>query len=238
MDDETPAPRRWRSALRRPGWVNLATAGFFLSVTLALINTFYAVRGAEIVVQPPDQVLLYREGEGTRSVLNLAVRLATINAADSSHGDVLMDAQISFEGRDARFAYTAEVKPVFGAGAQEAEGCERGVRCVTLPGLEITEQSDGILDVPGGGVRNLYAAFALTGWNCEGKDCAAFGDAAAAGGALAGGQLKPRVRLEFFDDGDRRVLCDTGAIDLAYLAKTGWITLACERAAVTGDTWL
>lgn len=234
-DAEQVKVSRWQ--VRRPGWINLATAGFIMSVTLALINAFYAIRGAEIVVMPPEQVLLYRDGEGERSVLNLAVRLATINAADSSHGDVLMDAGASFPGRDARFAYTAEVKPVFGD-TNEAEGCERGAHCVILPGLEVTEQGDGILDVPGGGVRNLYASFALTEWNCEGKACATFGDAGAAAGALAGKQLAPRITLKFFDDGRRRIDCETGGIDLAYLAKTGWISLACTRAKVSGDNWL
>lgn len=235
-EEATETKASWRR-IGRPRWLDLATAGFLLSVTLALINAYYAARGSEIVVQPPDQVLLYRDGEGERSVLTLAVRLATINAADGSHGDVLMDAEVGFAGHDARFAYTAEVKPVFGSGGA-VEGCAGGTRCVTLPGLAIAEQGDGILDVPGGGVRNLYAGFALTEWNCDGADCADFGHSSAAAQALASAPLTVNIELEFFDDGKRHIRCEAGKIDLAYLTKTGWISLSCDEVRVSGDTWL
>lgn len=224
--------------LTKPTWLTLGAAGFIMSVTLAIINAFYALRGAEVVVQAPEQVILYRDGEGEQSVLNLAMRVAMINAADSAHGDVLMKSSITFAGHDAAFAYSAELRPVFGHGEQLAEGCESGARCIGLPGLKVTELGETTLDIPGGGVRTLYAGFPLTEWNCEGADCAMFGDTGAAAAALAGKPLEAIVTLEFFGDGKRKMHCTTRALDEAYLGETGWMSMRCDPARVTGDPWL
>lgn len=236
MSEAAPAPARRR--LSKPQWLTLGAAGFIMSVTLAIINAFYAVRGAEVIVQPPEQVLLYRDGEGDQAVLNFAIRLAMINAADGAHGDVLMKSSLAFKGLDARFAFGTELTPVFGDDDQLASGCDSGARCVALPGLKVTELGETTLDVPGGGVKALTAGFPLVEWNCEGRDCAKFADADAAATTLAGKGLEPIVTLEFFGDGNRRMTCAARAIDEAYLKDNGWMSARCRTAGVTGDPWL
>ena len=102
----------------------------------------------------------------------------------------------------------------------------------------MTELGETTLDVPGGGVKALTAGFPLVEWNCEGRDCAKFADADAAAAALAGEGLEPIVTLEFFGDGERRMTCAARAIDVAYLKDTGWMSMRCQKAEVTGDPWL
>lgn len=227
------APRR-----RLPKWLTLGTAGFTLSVTLALINAYYAARGSEIILQPAEQVILYRDGEGERAVLTLAMRLAMINAADSAHGDVLMKASVRAGGRRASFGYSSEIKPVFSSTEAKPEDCPFGSRCVALPGLVAIEQGDQILDIPGGAVRSHYLAFPLIDWNCEGRDCASFTDFTSAARTLAGRPLDATVEVSFFSDGNRRMRCLAKPIDLAYLTKNGWMSMRCGMATVKGGGWL
>ena len=115
MDDDPPSTPQEREAAR-DAWhtrITIGAAGFFLAVMLAAINAIAALRGSTIVVQPPEQVLLYRDGEGENAVLTMAVRLAMINAADSQQGDVLMEAAMTPITGGPSFKFTGIVKPVF-----------------------------------------------------------------------------------------------------------------------------
>lgn len=223
---------------RLPKWITLSTAGFALSVTLALINAYYVVRGSEVVVQPAEQVILFRDGEGDKAVLTLAIRLAMINAADASHGDVLMTAHASVAGQRAEFAYSTEIKPVFSTQVPDAKDCAFGSRCIALPGLLAIEQGDQILDIPGGSVRSPYLSFPLTSWNCEGKDCAAFPNFAGSAQRLAKGPLDITIKLAFFGDGHRWMRCLAKPVDLKYLNDKGWMSMRCRTATVRSDQWL
>lgn len=239
-DDQAAAAA---SAPPRKPWyrkLTLSIAGFTLSVTLALINLFYAVRGSDIAVQPPAQLILYRDGDGAKGVLTLAVRLAMVNA-DASHGDVLMKAALSPAPGAPRFDFLSTVKPVFTSAPDAASRCDIAARCVAHPGLLMIEQEDQILDIPGGAVRGSYLTFPIVGWNCTAKAataCARYANFDAAADGLAGRPLDVTIRLDFFSDGHRDLRCVTKPLDAAYLAQKGWSTLRCREASVKGGPLL
>ncbi len=233
------------SVKERERWykqITIGAAGFFLAVSLAAINAISATRGSVIVVQPPQQVTLYRDGEGDKAVLTLAVRVAMINAADSSNGDVLMDARLSPVPGGPMFGYGGTMKPVF-TDNPDVDKCDVGARCVAMKGLLAIEQTDEIIDVPGGTVRGPYLYYPVAGWNCveaKGKPsatCGQFADFNAAVDTLAAKPLSVRIEIDLFQDGKRQIYCTTSPINAGYLKEKGWTTLSCETAKVTGAPW-
>lgn len=234
------------SVKERESWyrkVTLGAAGFFLAVTLAAINAFYATRGSVIVVQPPQQLILYRDGEGDRAVLTVAIRLALINAADAQHGDVLMGARLSPVANGPVFEYAGTMKPVF-TDKPDADKCDVGARCIALPGFLAIEQTDEIVDVPGGTVRGTYLYYPVAEWNCIAAkakpttDCQQFADFNKTMTALGGKPLAVRIDLDLFQDGSRQIYCTAPAINVAYLKEKGWTTISCDGPKVTGKPWL
>lgn len=222
------------------GKITLAHGAFLLSVVLALINLFYAVRGAEMVVQPPEQVLVFRDGTGADSVLTFAMRVAMINAAGGENGDVLMKAEIGTTGSPVRWQSAGEVQPVFVAeGASAGEGCPTGSRCITHPGLTVIETTGRILDIPGGQVRATYLTYPVAAWNCTGeaRRCAALGNFDTALAGLSRAPIELAIRLSFYGDGERSLRCAIDRIDAAYLRDTGWAVLNCRTASASGTNW-
>jgi hypothetical protein len=233
------------SVKERERWykqITIGAAGFFLAVSLAAINAISATRGSVIVVQPPQQVTLYRDGEGNKAVLTLAVRLAMINSADASNGDVLMDAHLSPIPDGPVFGYGGTVKPVF-TDNPDVDKCDVGARCVALKGLLAIEQTDEIIDIPGGTVRGPYLYYPIAGWNCiEAKAkppamCAQFADFDTTVNTLSAKPLSVRIDIDLFQDGSRQIYCKAPAINAAYLKEKGWTTMSCESAKVTGAPW-
>lgn len=218
--------------------VDLAT--FVLALALALANAFYAFRGPVMVVQPPQQVVLYRDGEGENAVLTVAMRLAMINATDASNGDVVMQARVTPATGSPSFGFAATVKPVFTNDKDAASKCDIGARCVALEGLLAIEREDEILDIPGGSVRSAYLAYPIVDWNCEGAkgDCAQFVDFNSAVEKLARTSSEFTVKVSFYGDGERTLTCKGRGIDAAYLESRGWMTVSCDSAAVTGEPFL
>ncbi len=222
---------RLRSTLRLED--SLSLAAFVMSLAITLINVYYAMRGSEIAVDPPAQLILYRDGEGDASVLTVAVRFDMINVSDG-YGDVLKQAAISFDRGRSDFDYQGTVRTVL-AGNAAADGaeCELGMRCLQLPGLYVVERSDEVLEAPAGAARAFTLSFPLVSWNCAGEEdaCRRFGAFTKSVGALPAASLAANVRLRFHSDGERRLRCTTAAADLDYLRKVGWLSLPCREAA-------
>lgn len=239
-DDKVLSPRERKSWYKQ---VTLGAAGFFLAITLAAINAFYATRGSVVVVQPPQQLTLYRDGEGDKAVLTIAVRLAMINAADAQHGDVLMGARLTPVAGGPVFEYAGTMKPVFTNNA-DADKCDVGARCVAMKGFLAIEQTDEIIDVPGGTVRGTYLYYPVTEWNCvaaKGKPstaCPQFADFETTMKTLGGKPLSVRLDIDLFQDGSRQITCTGSTLDANYLREKGWTTMSCDNAKVTGKPWL
>lgn len=214
---------------------SLSLAAFVMSLGITLLNIYYAMRGSEIAVDQPRQIILYRDGEGAASVLTAAVRIDAINVADG-YGDVIKDATLSFDDGGSSFEYQGTIKTVFvGDTKSGIPLCEPGLRCLTLPGLFVVERSDEILDVPSGAARAYQLTFPAVQWNCRGRDksCGKFGNFGASAGMLNGRDLTVRVRLRFHSDGERTLTCRATRFDAAYLAKVGWVSVSCEAGGQT-----
>lgn len=206
---------------------SLSLAAFVMSLGITLINVYYAMRGSEIAVDPPAQLILYRDGEGDASVLTASVRLDMINVSDG-YGDVLKSARLSLDGGRSGFEYQGTVKTVF-ANSASLPPCELGKRCVNLPGLYLVERSDEILDMPSGAARAFQLSFPLVTWNCDGENgpCGRYASFPRSVQSLPPRGLTATVRLKFHGDGQRMLRCETGAINLDYLRKVGWISIPC-----------
>jgi hypothetical protein len=229
---------------RRGRWLSvpqenvIALGALILSLVIAIINVYYAVRGPEVVVQPADQIIFYRDGEGEDAILAIAVPVMMINAASAEHGDVMVEATLKPGPGGDRYRYQTMVQPIFTqdtAGAREK--CEVGERCIVFGDLVLVERADEIIDIPGGSAKSRYLSFHLTPPNCEGPRavCARYPDYAAAVRRLDGSAMALTVELEFHSDGRRRLTCPLGRMDLSYLKQQGWTAIACQGGKVTGD---
>jgi len=210
---------------------SLSLAAFVMSLSITLINVYYSIRGSEIAVDPPAQLILYRDGSGDASVLTAAVRIDMINVSDG-YGDVLKSARLSFDGRRTAFEYQGTVKTVF-ANPASPPTCELGLRCVQLPGLYVIERSDEILDMPSGAARAFHLSFPLVSWNCAGpaNACGGFETFDRSLQGLPGKQATASLDLNFHSDGGRTLKCNAGRIDLAYLQKVGWVSVPCSSVS-------
>ena len=207
----------------------MSIAAFVMSLTATLISVYYSFRGSDMAVDPPAQLILYRDGEDDASVLTAAVRLEMINLADG-YGDVLKDASISFDGGHTRYDYQGTVKTVLANAGADKPGCDSGLRCIDLPGLHVIETTDEILDTPAGAARAFNFSFPLVSWNCDGdgKSCARFESFRKSAATLPAKGLTATVRVRFHSDGERTLRCATGALNLDYLRKVGWISVPCK----------
>lgn len=226
-----PEGRRFRfgSTLRLEH--SLSLAAFLMSLGIALINAYYALRGPEIAAVGPTQMLVYRDGDGPDSVLTFAIRTELINVA-SDYGDVLREAVLSLDSHGVALDYQGTLKTVFlSPGTKGPDSCELGYRCLTLPGLLVVEQPDEMLDLPGGGAKALNFSFPAVAWNCAGAAgrCKQLADFDQAVRAQAGRSITATLRLRFHEDGERSFTCRSRTFDANYLRKVGWISIPCEE---------
>lgn len=218
--------------------VTLSLSAFVMSLGATLLSIYYGLQGSEIVVRPPEQVLLYRDGDGDKAVLGFAVQVPMINTA-ANHGDLLVDVEVKPTRGDARFAFSSLVRPVFTAtAAKAAESCDLEARCLGLPGLLVIERPEEIVDVPGGAARSPFFGFALVDWNCVGKACENASDFKRAVRWLEARPLDITIELKFNSDGRRAIRCTGGRIDAAYLRDFGWSSLSCASTKVSGAPFL
>lgn len=221
---------RFKPALRLEE--SLSLAAFLMSLSITLINIYYSMRGAEIAVDAPAQIILYRDGTADASVLTAAVRFDMINVSDG-YGDVLKTASLSIDGGRSRFEYEGSLRTVFASAGQKAAACELGLRCLQLNGLYVIERTDEILDMPGGAARAFNLSFPLVSWNCEGQGrtaCDGFGSFPKSLSMLPSKGLSATLRLRFHSDGERTLICMTGPLNREYLEKVGWISAPCKNA--------
>jgi hypothetical protein len=215
---------------------SLALAAFIPSVTIALINAFYFVRGAEMVVLPPDEILLYLDGEGPDAVPSFAFRIGMINAADGQHGDALLDAELQPTLGAPAYQFESVVAPIF---AENVAECGAGHRCISLPGLTVVERGDEVIGIPGGTARSLYLSFPMSRPRCIGREqtCSDFSRLGQLLRMIAERPITLRVGLRFYDDGRRTLQCSVGNLDaeqLGFLRDNRWVTLPCQRSDVSG----
>ena len=241
------AARRKREWLSVPGENVIALCALVLSLTVAIINVYYAVRGPEVVVQPMDSVLLYRDGDLAEdpaqpdsAVLSVAVPLVMINAASAEHGDVMTEATLRMAADGGRYPYQTLVLPIFTEDAPAArEKCEVGMRCITFDDLVLVERSDEIIDIPGGSAKSRYLSFPLLPFTCKGPagPCKRYPHFREAVKAIDGKPASIQLEVDFHSDGRRVLTCEVTRADLSYLKDNGWTALPCASSTVDDDRW-
>lgn len=248
MWDELPSgperrgrPRFWPRSISEAG---AATATFLLSAAVFSVAGLNALRGPEIDVLQADVFYLYRDGQGDRSELLLAVPVQIINEASRDYGDVLTNVRASFDGgrkNGAWFEVETLVDDVFTLSAEkDAAQCAIGSRCIAATGHLFIERNFELLDVNGAASRTEQLGFILSDNQCTGAQtrCAEFASYAAATRTLA--QRRPvrlDLRLEFNNDGRKELTCVSTrdpkklAAIFAYLETRRWTTIRCETAS-------
>ena len=235
QDAQAPAAgvSKWRSK------ITISLSAFVMSLAMTAISAYSGLRGSDIVVVPPKQVLVFRDGEGANSILAVAARFDIINAS-ADYGDVMLEASARIGQGGPSFAFSAPVKATFTSRSREAaEGCAIDSRCIPLAGLLVVEQPDTMIDFSGGASRTVMLAFPAAGWNCPSAkaQCADFESFEKALTSIGKAPLQLEFSLKFNSDGDRKISCGADKPDVGYLAQAGWLSLACKQREVKGRRW-
>ena len=244
-DKPLSAATRGGSGIVRPfGRVDpIALSALMLSVVMALINAYFVLRHAEIVVTPPKQVLLYIDGDtetGTASLV-AAVRMPMVNTSGQDHGDLLSEAKLSL-AQGTSFLMESAIEPVFVDKDQETS-CEVGFRCVRHGQLFVKQDYNAVFDLPGGQASARYISFPVHSFNCQGDQsvCKYYSGVEASLDALPDQFAQIEVHLSFVGDGERVVACELEEFskDLRQaVLDYGWLALDCTNGVVTGDPCL
>ena len=253
--DGSHTPSR-KDELKTAGWriteAGAAVAAFLLSLSIFLLGTFQSLRGSEIVLLPPQTILLYRDAPTPSSdVLMLAVETGMINTARADYGDVAIQAYAEVGGTQAalaRFPYDGSLDPVtLPVGVDRTADCPIDARCVPATGLAppkagrmglmVIERRPQLLTVPGGSSNSVWLGFSFA--NCRGQSAtcdrySSFTDALKQ--LRRAPELSFRVTLDFQSDGRKTILCAFDREDTAsrrefldFLEERGWATLTCRR---------
>lgn len=229
-----------------------AFSAFLLSLSIFLLGAFQWIRGAEIVLLPPETVILYRDAPTpSNDVLMLAVETGLINTARADYGDVAIQAYAEVGGTGAaraRFPYDVTLQPVFLPHEERRQiDCPIDARCVTAAGsvpirpgvleLRVIERRPELLSVPGGSSRSAQLGFALG--RCVGNEttCARFQSFDDAVKQLrTAPELAFSITLDFHSDGRKAITCtfdEDGIVSrrifLDFLEERGWATLVCRQ---------
>lgn len=214
--------------------VTIGGAAFVLSLTIAGGSFVQFVLGPEIDVLPPEQIIFYRGGLPNRAVLSVAMRLPMVNKA-SSYNDVIVDAALQPFSNGPSLPYETLVGPVFNDEAdpeQSKAHCVQGRRCHHFSKMAISELSDDVVVIPGGGAHANYYSFRLF---CRGEQgCSDFASFDQAVAALEARARKITITLNLYSDGTRTITCPIAALDAAHLRRVGWQSLSCENSTVSG----
>ncbi|MEA2207273.1 MAG: hypothetical protein QOE77_4049 [Blastocatellia bacterium] len=249
MSDQDPAkptspaqPKPEREPWYKRLSVVLSLAALIVAVPTALFNAFFAVRGPEIVVLEPKTVVLHKNsGPRGGAVLSVAVPFFTINTS-TSHGDVLIGADIRFEENGPRFNFDRTATPIFLNSQGPAGPCDMRNRCFHLGDLLIIEEPEAVVDMPPGTARTRYLSFNLSpaSGDCTGAsaDCLAYGDFEHAVRRLASRPFELRATVRFHADGEREIRCFTGPRSLQILLRDGSQAVTCSQRQVSGDPFL
>ena len=253
--DGSHTPSR-KDELKTAGWriteAGAAVAAFLLSLSIFLLGTFQSLRGAEMVLLPPETVLLYRDASmPSNDVLMLAVETGMINTARADYGDVAIRAyaEVGAPGATkARFPYDATLQPVFVPHEDGREvDCPIDARCLTAArsapirqgalDLRVIERRPELLSVPGGSSHTARLGFGFG--RCVGSEqtCARFRNFDDAIKQLRNApELAFGITLDFHSDGRKTIACafDEGGVVsrrdfLDFLEKRGWATLVCRQ---------
>jgi hypothetical protein len=214
--------------------VTIGGAAFVLSLSIAGGSFVQFMLGPEIDVLPPQMIVFYRGGLPNRAVMYAAIRLPMVNKA-SSYNDVIVDSTLQPFGNGPSVAFNALVSPVFNDEddpEQSKAHCVQGRRCLHFSKMAISELSDDVVVIPGGGAHANYYSFRL--FCRDEKGCSDFASFDQAVTALAARSREVTITVNLFSDGTRTITCPIAPINAKHLRNVGWIALNCENSKVSG----
>lgn len=222
----------------RYGWISLSLAAFIISLSVALTNAYVALRGPRIEVTQPKTVILYRDGNGARSVLGVAIRIDAINAS-ANYSDVLTEAWLTPTAGGPSFEADGTVDAVFTPNVRElAKSCPMGARCIPEDHLLLIQHPDSLVELPPGSARAINLSIPITFSNCSrSSGCPDYRTADQVIKVIAKGALNLRLNLLFHSDGRRTVLCHGVKLDEAFFQRVGFVSMNCSREK-TSDSLL
>jgi hypothetical protein len=246
---ETAAERRERlheerrhRRHRRVTEAGVALAALFVSLAVFLVNGALFIRGSEIAVLEPDEIVFYRDAGPNGASLWFAMQTQMINAAAGDYGDVVVNASAAIgpeKGERGRFPYMGLVEPIMTLHAEKAaEDCPEAARCIVNTGFYAIQRPRRLLDVPGGSSRSEHLAFMVEEVTCQGDPafCASLtGFDAALDHLRSRSDPVIRMNLTFHFDGEQSVVCrlpsdgTRRAAIFDYLQEKGWAAVPCER---------
>lgn len=248
-DELPPGEEKRRRDFRRWGrFITEATAAtgtLLLSATVFGTAAFFALRGSEMVVLPPEQILFYRDGAGDAAVLSVAFPARIINVASQDYGDVVrrvsLEISPSRRGTDAAFDYVNTIveqtttSPT--EAAKQAQVCRLGVNCLAIEHLLVLEHPPDLLSFPGGIGRAENLGFVLAPRYCRGDGCVRFSSFKQVMASLrSDSALRFVLKLDFHSDGRTTATCSLSNLGsdarreaFDYLERHGWAELNCDR---------
>ena len=215
--------------------VTIGGAAFVLSLSIAGGSFIQFALGPEIDVLPPTQILFYRGGLPNRAVLYAAIRLPMVNKA-SSYNDVIVDATLQPFGDQPKLPDDTLVDPVFNDEddpEQSKAHCVQGRRCHHFSRMAISELSDDVVVISGGGAHANYYSFRM--FCRDEKGCSDFASFDQAVAALEARSRKVTITLTLYSDGIRTITCPIAPIDAKHLRRVGWLSRPCENSSVSGS---
>lgn len=218
--------------------VTIGGAAFVLSLSIAGGSFVQFLLGPEIDVLPPEQIVIYRGGLPNRAVLFAALRLPLVNKA-SSYNDVIVDATLRPFDKGPAFPFSSLVAPVFNDELQPEESkahCLQGRRCHYFSNMAISELSDDVVVIPGGGAHANYYSFRL--YCRDEPGCSDFATYNQGVATLQARSRRITIELKLYSDGIRTITCPIAPINVYGLRKYGWMSLECENSTVSGTPFL
>lgn len=231
--------RTSRAAIKalEKNWLSEVTVGasaFVLSLTIAGGSFVQFTLGPEIDVLPPRQIIFYRGGLPNRATLYATIRLPIVNKA-SSYNDVIVDATLQPASNQPKLPYASLVGPVFNDETdpeQSKAHCVQGRRCHYFGNMAISELSDDVVVIPGGGAHANYYSFRL--FCRDEKGCSNYSSFDQALDTLQAHSREITIRLNLYSDGTRTITCPIAALNADRIRKAGWQSLPCEASTVSG----
>jgi hypothetical protein len=215
----------------------VAASAFLLSLSIALVQVWLALRGPVISARPIDRAIVYRDSTGSGAAMEMAVRLTLFNSAAGDYGDLVERAVLQLRASgmgDVAFPFESTVQAHMVDDPKHApDRCDVDSQCLALGSLVIVDHGNRLIAVPGGQARSDFLAFGLTQSGCRGAaaDCAHFRDFDTAAGWLDGKPVTAVLQLTFHRSHRRALPCTSQPLRPGYLQRNQWISFACKELA-------
>lgn len=209
--------------------VTISLSAFVMSATATFISAFHALRGPEIEVRPPKQIVIYTNKTGLAPVSTMVLSIDIINDSPD-HGDVLLDSSLRLGDADAIYPSNGTAR--FAPGADMGK-CSFGASCAPVLGFLIETTQDTLIELPKGSARTITLSFPVDADSCSGRRCSDFATSDKLMSAMSSGSVVFKVQLDFHGDGNRTVVCATRRLDMSYLRRNGLTSTSCETASIS-----